>query len=108
MKDFKGIFKYKLIMPTIFIISWILMLVGQTRIFQDEYQTICLIIVIKEGLRLTLFAIYAFISWLRARKSLQRAEELQNKQPEIENELSRQLIHIFVLPNCKEPIDLLA
>lgn len=112
MKDFKGIFKYKLIIPSIFVISWIMMLVGQTRVFQDEFQAICLIIVTKEGLRLTLFAIYACISWFKAKGSLQRAVNLQNRQaerqPELDTELSRKLIHIFVLPNCKEPISLLA
>jgi len=101
MKDFKGIFKYKLIIPTIFVISWVMMLVGQTRVFQDEYQAICLIIVTKEGLRLTLFAIYAFYSWIKAKGSLQRARNIQNRQPELHNELSQNLIHIFVLPNCK-------
>jgi len=101
MKDFKGIFKYKLIIPTIFVISWVMMLVGQTRVFQDEYQAICLIIVTKEGLRLTLFAIYAFYSWIKAKGSLQRARNIQNRQPELNNELSQNLIHIFVLPNCK-------
>ena len=33
--DFKGMFKYKLIMPTLFVISWVFMLMGQTRVFQD-------------------------------------------------------------------------
>ena len=35
LKDFKGMFKYKLIVPTLFIISWVLMFVGSTLIFQD-------------------------------------------------------------------------
>ena len=81
LKDFKGIFKYKLIFPTLFVISWILMFVGPTHVFQDEYQIICLIIVIKEGLRFTLFAIYAFIAWIKSRKALERAKNLHNRQP---------------------------
>ena len=72
--DFKGMFKYKLIMPTLFVISWVFMLMGQTRVFQDEYQFICLFIVFKEGIKLTLLAIYAGISWVQSWSILTRAE----------------------------------
>ena len=79
--DFKGMFKYKLIIPTLFVISWVLMLMGQTRVFQDEYQIICLFIVFKEGLKLSLLAIYAGISWVQSWSILDKAEEISNRPP---------------------------
>jgi hypothetical protein len=42
INDFKDNFKYKLVIPFIYIISWALMFIGPTFI-QVQYQKICII-----------------------------------------------------------------
>ena len=44
-EDFEGLYKFKFLVPSVYIISWSLMIFGSI-FFPEEYQTICIIIVI--------------------------------------------------------------
>lgn len=65
IEDFKGNFKYKLIVPLVYVLSWVCLLAGPT-FFQVLYQRICICILLHGLGRLTLMMFYSFITWLKA------------------------------------------
>ena len=65
INDFKDSFKYKLLIPGVYLLSWILMFTGPT-FFQAEYQNICIVIMLYFCSRLfhvTLSSIYTYFKF---------------------------------------------
>lgn len=72
INDFKGNFKYKLIVPIVYIVSWISLFVGPS-FFQVYYQRICIYILLHALARLTLNMVYSIIAYVKANKTLNKA-----------------------------------
>lgn len=60
IRDFEGIYKYKLILPAMYIISWIAMFLGPS-VFPIAYQKICFLVLIYMGFRLLIFGFINFV-----------------------------------------------
>lgn len=70
--DFKGVFKWKFLIPGLYIVSWILMIVGPI-FFPKGYQIYCIIIIVYSLLKtmgLTFGALVAVIMQYRTLKNL--------------------------------------
>jgi hypothetical protein len=60
IRDFEDIFKFKLVLPAMYIISWISMFLGPS-LFHVVYQRICFIILIYMGIKLVMFGFINFV-----------------------------------------------
>jgi hypothetical protein len=60
IRDFEDIFKFKLVLPAMYIISWISMFLGPS-LFPVVYQRICFIILIYMGIKLVMFGFINFV-----------------------------------------------
>ncbi len=80
INDFKDNFKYKLILPFLYIVSWALMFVGPTFI-QVQYQKICIFFLSYLCIKSTIMAIIAVIGFYKSTKILNKVEENKNQVP---------------------------
>ena len=112
--DFQGIFKFKLIIPTLYVCSWIAVFLGPS-LFPVVYQRYCI------ALWLLLFAKMAYMLFnlivilARTYNTLKdyqppplpnaNAESLQDYHP---LPVSCERYYAFVIPSYKEDVDLLA
>lgn len=77
IRDFEGIYKYKLILPVLYILSWIGMFLGPS-VFPITYQKICFIVLIYMGLRLLMFGFVNFVLLIGNYRILRRVEANEN------------------------------
>jgi len=77
ISDFEGIYKYKLILPAMYIISWISMFLGPS-LFPVVYQAICFAVLLWMGLRLITFGFINFVLLVGNCRILSRAQNSQN------------------------------
>ncbi len=74
INDFKDNFKYKLILPFFYIVSWALMFIGPTFI-QVQYQKVCIFFLTYLCIKSTIMAIIAVIGYYKSTKILNKVEE---------------------------------
>jgi hypothetical protein len=60
IRDFEGLYKYKFVLPIMYIVSWIAMFLGPS-VFPVVYQRICFAVLIYMGLRLLIFGFINFV-----------------------------------------------
>lgn len=86
IKDFEHIFKFKLVLPVMYIVSWISMFLGPS-LFPVIYQRICFIILVYMGVKLLMFGITNFVLVVENCRIISRAQEEQHEkyQPLAEN-----------------------
>jgi len=60
IRDFEDIYKFKLILPALYIISWISMFLGPS-LFPVVYQRICFGILIYMGIKMLSFGFINFV-----------------------------------------------
>jgi hypothetical protein len=60
IRDFEGLYKYKFVLPIMYIVSWIAMFLGPS-VFPVVYQRICFGVLIYMGLRLLIFGFINFV-----------------------------------------------
>jgi hypothetical protein len=106
INDFKHNFKYKLLLPFVYILNWSLMFIGPTFI-QVQYQKICLIAITYLCLKSTLMVTIAMIAAYKSFRLFGRAEKLKEEIP-VENDLQKEILHAFIIPSYKEDVDLLS
>ena len=66
-KDFDGFFKYQLIVPVIYIASWLAMFLGPFY-FDREYQVYCMIMLIYSGIKAFQLGLGSAISIYKMKK----------------------------------------
>lgn len=110
IKDFAGLTKYKMILPTLYVVSWVLMVAGPV-FFEVMYYRYCLFFLIYIDIKLTMLFGICIYATTRAHRIMTRAqntpsvENIQNK----EQLNSRQEIYYgFIIPNFREDIEMLA
>lgn len=72
IKDFEGITKYKVIVPTLYAISWICMIIGPI-FFDVVYERICLVFVLYADIKTMLFFVIMIIITIKSQKIFKRA-----------------------------------
>ena len=110
LEDFKYNYKYKIIIPAMYIISWVLMFVGPFYI-QVLYQRICIIMLIYLTFKSFLIFLMSGIGLYKSRKVLKRAAEIKQERLEGDNmlpDMNPDVYHGFIIPNYKEDEQLLA
>ena len=78
--DFRDNFKYKLIIPAVYVISWVLMFIGPF-FFQVQYQLICIGLLIWLCARSLLMMTIGVIAFYKANKIISKAERLKTELP---------------------------
>jgi hypothetical protein len=60
LKDFEGLFIFKLILPLMYIISWLSMFLGPA-FFPVVYQKLCFAVLVYTGIKLLMFGATSFV-----------------------------------------------
>ena len=76
IKDFQNNFKYKLILPFIYVTNWILVIIGPF-IFPVQYQKYYLVMIIYLTFRSVMTCTWTFIGFIKAH-ALMNKYELKN------------------------------
>lgn len=71
IKDFEGLTRYKLILPTIYVFSWICMLIGPT-LFEATYIRICVFFLVYADIKVLVFFITTIIVCVKGNKVLNK------------------------------------
>lgn len=79
IRDFEGIYKYKLILPAMYIISWIAMFLGPS-LFPVVYQAICFGILLWMAFKLLTLGFINFVLLIGNTRILRRAQDPKNQQ----------------------------
>ena len=104
--DFLDNFKYKLIVPGVYVISWILMFVGPF-FFQVQYQLLCIALLIWLCGRSLLMLTIGAIACYKANSVISKAERLKTELPDTYSPRRNEIIHAFIIPSYKEDEELL-
>lgn len=80
IQDFQGLTKYKFVLPTFYVFSWICMLLGPT-LFETTYARICVFIFVYTDIKIVLFFINMIIINVKAHRIFQKHA---NKEEPIE------------------------
>lgn len=73
INDFVGLFKYKLIIPILYIVSWALMFIGPA-FFQVIYQRVCIAFLLYACVKVGMLFVISVSGSYQAWKILNRAE----------------------------------
>jgi hypothetical protein len=85
LEDFKYNYKYKIIIPAIYIISWVAMFLGPFT-FQVLYQKICICLLIYLSFKSLIILLISVITYTKANHILNRAEKMK-KDRELHNDI---------------------
>lgn len=110
IRDFQGLFKYKIALPIIYSISWIAMIVGPL-FFEETYQKICIIVLIYANIKVVIMFIIVFIIIIKSRDIFKRVYQ-SNLANDFRNQdfsdSSQEIYYGFIVPNYNEDIELIA
>ena len=79
IRDFEDIYKFKLILPILYIVSWIGMFLGPS-LFPVVYQRICFIILVYMGVKMLTFSFINFVLLVENCRIISRAQQTQNEK----------------------------
>jgi hypothetical protein len=110
MEDFRHNYKYKLLIPGIYIMTWVMMFAGPF-ILPVLYQKICIFLTLYLTAKSLILMTIAVLAFLSNSRILDRAESMQKEK--IHNggnigEVNRDILYGFIIPNYKEDEELLA
>lgn len=110
IRDFQGLTKFKFIIPTIYVCSWIAMLFGPV-FFDVVYQRICIFFLIYLDLKVIILFSIITIALVKNHKLLKRAQK-QTMPGEESNrdylDTTEEINYGFILPNYKEDVEMMA
>ena len=81
INDFNGTFKYKLIIPTLFVLSWIFMFLGPA-FFQVQYQKYCVGLVLYLCFRTTIMFACSIVAFFKSLGMFSRYDKLKTNNQE--------------------------
>jgi hypothetical protein len=79
IRDFEDIYKFKLILPALYIISWISMFLGPS-LFPVVYQRICFGILIYMGIKMLSFGFINFVLLVENWRIVNRSERTKHEK----------------------------
>ena len=108
INDFKGLKKYKFVIPAIFITSWVFMLLGPV-LFPLGYQRFCLFWLIYVDIKILMMlsimigVLIRFLLIMKKYKKVNQSDINLRESINTEHEIN----YGFIIPNYKEDIELL-
>ena len=81
IRDFEDIYKFKLILPALYIVSWISMFLGPS-LFPVVYQRICFGILIYMGIKMLSFGFINFVLLVENWRIVNRSERTKHEKYE--------------------------
>jgi len=108
IKDFEGMFKYKLFMPALYILSWIAMFTGP-HFYPVAYQQYSIIMIGYLVFKVFIITFILLYIAIRNQMILSKMQAKQNDdyQEQLPNDMSH-LLYGYIIPNYKEDLELLA
>jgi hypothetical protein len=79
IRDFEDIYKFKLILPALYIISWVSMFLGPS-LFPVVYQRICFGILIYMGIKMLSFGFINFVLLVENWRIVNRSERTKHEK----------------------------
>ncbi len=76
IKDFEGTTKFKIIIPTLYICSWLCMILGPI-FFDVTYERICVFFIFYTDIKILLFFVIMIIITVKSQKIFKRAQNPQ-------------------------------
>ena len=76
LEDFKYNYKYKVIIPSIYIMSWIMMFMGPF-IIQILYQKICILLLIYLTCKSCMILTISVITYCQSRRVIRKAQQIK-------------------------------
>ena len=103
LRDFKDIYKYKFIMPSVYVVSFITLILGPFY-FPALNQLLCLPLIIIASFKFTLFALISFYLLYQNWRVLRR---VTNPLAKIRNQVGEEVLHAIIIPNYKEDVEVI-
>jgi hypothetical protein len=100
IRDFEGIYKYKLILPAMYIFSWISMFLGPS-LFPVVYQGFCFAFLLWMALRLVMFGFINFVLLIGNCRVLSRAQNQKSSDYLQVRDQGEEILHAFIIPSYK-------
>ena len=107
IRDFESIYKYKLILPAMYIVSWISMFLGPS-LFPVVYQALCFGFLTWMALRLVMFGFINFVLLVGNCRVLSRVQNQKSSDYLHIREQGEEILHALIIPSYKEDIELIA
>lgn len=106
INDFTGLTKFKVIVPSIYICSWLAMIFGPV-FFDVLYQRICIFFIIYIDVKVCILFTIMIIASVKNYKALKRVKQ-ENLPTEATNrdylDITEEINYGFILPNYKEEL----
>lgn len=100
IRDFEDIYKYKLILPALYIISWISMFLGPS-LFPVIYQGFCFGFLLWMAIRLVMFGFINFVLLVGNWRVLNRAQNQKSADYLQVRDQNSEILHAFIIPSYK-------
>lgn len=111
INDFKGLTKFKVIIPAIYIFSWLSMLVGPLYL-NKFYQIFCLVIIFYSSVKVLLLIMIMIIVNVKSTIAFRRIKEFEfSESMESNNERldpTEEIYYGFIIPNYKEDVEMMS
>jgi hypothetical protein len=108
IRDFEGLTKFKLIIPALYIISWVCMILAPS-FFPVVYQRFCIGLLIYLDIKIAWVFLTMAVVLVKSWPLITRAKEpAQTQQYSSLTDLTEEVNFGFIIPNFKEEIELLS
>lgn len=110
IRDFQGLTKYKIIVPTIYVCSWLAMLFGPL-FFDVLYQRICIFFLVYLDFKVMILFSIITIALVKNHLALKRVQKKSMPGEESNRDYldtTEEINYGFILPNYKEDVEMLA
>lgn len=75
IKDFEGLTKFKILIPTIYVCSWLCMVLGPT-LFEKTYTRICVFFLIYTDLKILMLFSIMVVVLIKSRHAFKKLEQM--------------------------------
>lgn len=105
-KDFEGIYKYKFIMPGLYILTFVSMFLGPFY-FPKLSQTIFFVILAYVSIRILMFGLTSFYVLYENMRILNRVKKTRNLTYQPPESKDEEILHAIILPNYNEDVSVI-
>lgn len=111
INDFKGLTKYKVIIPALYIFSWLSMLVGPVY-FNKFYQIFCLAIIFYSSIKVLILITIMIIVNVKSTIAFRKIKDFSQEEIEPSNiehlDPTDEIYYGFIIPNYKEDVEMMS
>ena len=103
IKDFEGLTKFKVIIPSIYIFSWLTMLTGPV-FFDYVYSRFCIFFLIYTNVKVLILITIMIIATVKSSRIFKRIREKPKTRDRELFDKAEEIYYGFIIPNYKEEV----